>query len=356
MNVSTRNYKITYSEQTTIAIGKNILKELAYLLKPYGHSRYFIIVDNTTKELFLDSVVNALEILNIPIVTHTFPQGEEGKTLLNLTNIFTNMLTNNIDKKGAVIALGGGVVGDVATLAAGLYLRGIDCIQIPTTLLAQVDSAIGGKGAVNVQSYKNMVGIIRQPRLVVADTSLLASLPKKQVRSGMGEIIKYALAFDKKLFSMLQNNTFASLDFQNIVKRSIDIKMKVVVEDVLDKANIRTTVNFGHTLGHAIEIDSHLFHGEAIAIGMAFAIKLSQKLNLLSAEIAKEAIDLIRKYQLPTSIKGPNKIEVLSMFSKDKKAVKGIVQFVLLKDIGQTVVTGDIPPTIIKETLSEVLL
>lgn len=355
MNVSTKTYTISHSEQTTIIVGKNALKELPSLLTPYSHSGYFIVVNSTTKELFLDTAVSALQPLNVPVTTFTLPEGEKGKTMQELTHIFTNMLTNNIDRNGAVIALGGGVVGDVTTVAAGLYTRGIDCIHIPTTLLAQVDSAIGGKGAINTQNHKNMIGVIRQPRLIVVDPQLLQSLPEKEQRSGMGEVIKYALAFDKELFSILSESEMATADFEAIIKRCIEIKMTAVEKDPLDKEGPRALLNFGHTLGHAIELNARIPHGQAIAIGMVFAIKLSQKLNHLSAEVAEDAIDLIKKYGLPTSIKDVNKTEVIAMFSKDKKAVKGNVQFILLKNIGETIIQGDVPKTIIEQVLSEVL-
>lgn len=355
MNTSSKTYTIAHKEQTTVTIGENILHELSKLLAPYNHSGFFIICDTTTERLFLPKIVELLRPLNATIVSYTLPEGEKGKSMDNLTNIFTNMLTNNLARKSAVIALGGGVVGDVTTFAAGLYLRGIDCIQIPTTLLAQVDSALGGKGAINIEGLKNMIGIIRQPRLVVADTALLISLPKEQLRSGMGEVVKYAIAFDKELFSLLNDNVLSSLNLSNIVKRSIDIKMRVVEKDPLDTTETRAKVNFGHTLGHAIELSSGLSHGKAVAVGMVFAIKLSQKLSLLLENTAEDAIALIKKYELPISVKDVDKNKVLSLMSKDKKAVKGNVSFVLLKDIGETVVQNDVPQALIEETFSEVV-
>jgi 3-dehydroquinate synthase len=265
------------------------------------------------------------------------------------------MYNFHLDRKSAVIALGGGVVGDITTLAAALYYRGIDCIQIPTTLLSQVDSSLGGKGAVDLDTHKNTIGIIKQPRMVIVDTDTITSLPQHQIKSGMGEVIKYAIAMDRELFSLLEKQQSTD-NLEEVITRCITLKMDIVKKDPQDLTTQRSVVNFGHTLGQAIELQTNLTHGEAIAIGMAFVIKLSQKLHMLSATDAQKSLALLKQYDLPIQINDVSLQKTLEQMKKDKKSHAGQIRFVLLEGIGKPKANCVVDDSILQDVLSEVLL
>ncbi|MBI2036244.1 3-dehydroquinate synthase, partial [Candidatus Microgenomates bacterium] len=280
---------------------------------------------------------------------------EESKSMETLLRLVIFMKEKNVDKKGALVAVGGGVIGDIATVAAGLYFRGIDCIQIPTTLLAQVDSAIGGKGAVNIGTHKNTIGIIRQPRLVIIDTEFLASLPKEQFTSGMAEVVKYAIAFDNELFEKLQTTKDLLSELPWIINRCSTIKMGIVKKDPLEQ-NIRALVNFGHTAGQAIELLAKIPHGYAIAVGMTFAIKVSTRMHLLHKSMADAALELIKQYKLPTTVQGLSIDDIYKQIRKDKKTVSNVPKFVLLTKIGEAKPNQMVPEKIILDVLQEILV
>lgn len=350
-------YKITTKEETTVIIEKNILENIDSILAGKNYSSFLIIADEKTNKLFAEKLKESLKKLRKPIEMHVLPNGEESKNTTNLFRILEHLVEKSFDRKSAIIALGGGVIGDIATTVSGLYLRGIDCIQIPTTLIAQVDASIGGKGAVNLRNYKNIVGIIRQPKYIVIDPKLLESLPEDQYTSGMGEITKYAIAMDKKLFTILEKKiNLASL--LPIITSCVELKMNVVKKDPDEKTGERQCLNFGHTLGHAIELYAHLSHGEAVAIGMVFAILISKKLNMLSQNDAQKAIKLLKSYSLPTTIpkKSISKDTIYEHMKKDKKAINGIPTFVLLETIGKVKIGCIVPKNIIDETLEEIII
>ena len=353
--MKTLTYSIENKEQTDIVIGKNLLSQTYSLLQPYAYTKIAILVDEVTKKLFLPLVVSSLDQKDIPYEIITIPAGEKSKSFATLESIVSHMYDRHLDRKSALIALGGGVVGDIATLAAALYYRGIDCIQIPTTLLSQVDSALGGKGAVDLGMHKNTIGIIRQPRLVIVDTQTLNSLPINQFRSGMGEVIKYAIAMDKDLFTFLEKGIDPK-NLDKVVEKCVALKMAIVEKDPQDKTTQRAVVNFGHTLGQAIELQTNLLHGEAIAIGMVFAIKLSQKINMLSEMDAEKSLALLKQYELPTSITGVTIEKTIQQMKKDKKSSGGQIKFILLKGLGKPKANCTVEESVIKEILSEILL
>ncbi|MBI2074564.1 MAG: 3-dehydroquinate synthase [Candidatus Levybacteria bacterium] len=352
-----KTYCIKQEETTNIIIEKGVLNNITEVLKRFKHSSYLILCDSKTNEIFGNKINASLKSLSVPIYVHVIPVGEKAKNISVILKILQKMLDRKMDRKAAVIAVGGGVVGDVATLVAALYHRGIDCIQIPTTLLAQVDSALGGKGAINLGKHKNTIGTVKQPRIVLIDTEIIKSLPEKQIISGMGEIIKYAIAIDKELFEKLETTKILddkTMDW--IIKRCVKLKMEKVERDSQDKKDIRMIVNFGHTLGHAIELDSKLSHGEAIAIGMVFAIKLSKKIGLLDEKITQRMISLIKKYGLPTKISKISKSDTYLLTSQDKKAVDGIPRFILVNKIGETTINNHVEKEIIQSVLDEVVI
>lgn len=350
-----QTYQIKTIQQTDIFLERNILHSIDQILALYDHTAYFVLCDNTTETLFLSKLKESIQKLKKSATIYTLPAGEKSKQFSFLQQILEDMYKAGLDRKSAVIALGGGVIGDIATTVAGLYYRGIDCIQIPTTLLSQVDSSLGGKGAVDLETHKNTIGIIKQPRAVVVDPAIIGSLPKEQIRSGMGEIIKYAISLDKELFERLEQTT--QLDdetFEWIIKRCIKLKMNIVAKDPDDLTGIRAVLNFGHTVGQAIELLSKLTHGEAIAIGMHFALILSVKSKLLS-EITKErTLSLIKKYGLPVAIGKQDMHTIINQMKKDKKTIDGSFRFVLLEDIGKAKTNQIVSATLVEETLKEI--
>ncbi len=351
-----KTYEMPRSETTRLVFGDHLLRDIHSLLREYAHTGYVLLCDETTKKLYADEAAASLRKLGAPIHLLALPKGEREKSMKNVMLVLDFMLKRDLDKKGAVVALGGGVVGDIATAVAGLYRRGIECVQIPSTLLAQVDSAYGGKGGVNVRQYKNMVGLIHHPILAVIDTSLLSSLPQKQIRSGLGEILKYAIALDKPLFETLERTDNVLEEMNSIVRSCAEIKMGAVTRDPLDTENTRVALNFGHTLGHAVEIMSRLTHGEAVALGMAFAISVSRRAQILSDDDADRALRLIRKFGLPLSVRGVDPKKVREIMEKDKKNIGGKARLVLLGGIGLPLVKNDVEERTIGEALQEIML
>ncbi len=351
-----KTYKIAHAETTDVIIGSNLLDKLDTLVKQYKHTGYILLSGETTKKLYADKIITSLKRLNVSVHTFVLPKGESNKNMESIVKVLNFMLKNNLDKRGAMIAMGGGVTGDVATVIAGLYYRGIDCIQIPSTLLAQVDSAHGGKGGANINEYKNMIGLTRQPTAVIVDTNLLRSLSREQIRSGLGEILKYAIAHDKTLFEKLERLEKIEDELGSIIYSCIDLKMKAVIQDPLDIGNVRIALNFGHSLGHAVEITSHLTHGKAVAVGMTFAIKVSSELGLISEDQAIRALTLIKKFDLPQIANNINIERVREIMKKDKKNIGGKTKLVLLEDIGKTSIQENISEEIINKVLKEVII
>lgn len=350
-----QTYQITNAQQTDIFVENNILEGLDQILALYDQTAYFILCDNTTEKLFLPRVLDAIKKLKKPVTVHVLPSGEKSKQFASLQLILEDMYKAGLDRKATVIALGGGVIGDIATTVAGLYYRGVDCIQIPTTLLSQVDSSLGGKGAVDLGTHKNTIGIIRQPRAVIIDPTITKSLPKEQLTSGMGEIVKYAIAMDKELFDKLE--TANELDDETlafIINRCIKLKMDIVTKDPDDIIGIRAVLNFGHTLGQTIELLTNQTHGEAIAIGMHFALNLSVKIGLLSEGTKERALGILKKYDLPITIDNQNTDDIISQMKKDKKTINGSFRFVLLEDIGKAKTNQEVSETLVQETLKEI--
>lgn len=268
-----------------------------------------------------------------------FPQGEKQKNLKTVERLYSKCVEKKLDRTSCIIALGGGVVGDVAGFVAATYLRGISLIQVPTTLLAMVDSAIGGKVGVDLPEAKNYVGAIYQPRLVWIDESVLKTLPEKEFRNGMAEVIKYGVIADKKLFELLEKNSDLSLT--TIISCCVSIKAQVVSKDERETRGLREILNFGHTLGHAIEsvTDYKTYtHGEAISIGMCAAGAIAGKLCLWQDQNQKRLKNLLQKMGLPISLKKrlPEK-EIADTMMRDKKVRAGELRYVLPVKIGQVI-------------------
>lgn len=283
------------------------------------------------------------------------PDGEDHKNMEVLQQIIDGLIELEADRKTTLVGIGGGMVTDMAGFAASIYMRGIPFGFVPTTLLAQVDASLGGKNGVSHGKHKNMLGIIRQPEFILFDYTLPATMPAEEWHNGFAEIIKYACIMDAELFDYLETNRdkalardVAVLEF--LVERSVDSKTKVVLEDELE-TGARRWLNFGHTLGHAVEKLENIAHGKAVAIGMVAAAKISEKLTGLPVEQTNRLIRLINDYQLPVTLTS-NKEEVYNIFKLDKKREKDVIHFVLLEEIGKAV-TQPVPLATLKELLEE---
>lgn len=307
-----------------------------------------IVADSTTAELYGAELKEILKETCTHVSMFVFPAGEVNKTLNTVRDLYEHLILEKFDRKDMLVALGGGVVGDLTGFAAATYLRGIGFIQIPTTLLAQVDSSIGGKTGVDFDAYKNMVGAFHMPRLVYMNLNVLKTLPDRQFACGMGEIIKHGLIQDSDYLEKLstyqreiREKNYAALLW--MVAGSCKVKRHVVEEDPTEQG-IRAWLNFGHTIGHSVEKlkDFTLCHGECVAIGCAAAAWMSWKRGLISEKEKEAAEQLLLDYQLPVRVKGLKPEDIVKTTKMDKKMDAGKVKFVLLKKIGEAFVTRDV--------------
>jgi 3-dehydroquinate synthase len=339
-----REIKVDLGERSyRIAIDSGILADLGKSLAKFGFSRKVALVSNPTVfGLYGNSVAASARDAGFEVSEIMIPDGEEYKNLSSVEQIYGGMLTAKLDRKSALIALGGGVIGDIAGFAASTYMRGIDFIQVPTTLLAQVDSSVGGKTGVNHPMGKNMIGTFWQPRLVWIDIDTLKSLPEREFLSGLGEVIKYGVIWDEGLFRFLEENREKVLSLDNdtltyIIRMSCEIKASVVSRDERE-SGLRAILNYGHTIGHAIETVTgykRYLHGEAIAIGMYAEARISRELGLIDNNQLKRIKALIEAYGLPSAL--PEEIDfapLLSSMQLDKKTVSGDLTFILPEKIG----------------------
>ena len=322
-------------------------------------SRQVMIVSNTTvAPLYLDKVVAALD--GYVVETVILPDGEKYKTLDTVNLIFDKLLESRFDRGCTLLALGGGVVGDMTGFAAASYQRGVDFVQVPTTLLSQVDSSVGGKTGVNHPLGKNMIGAFHQPRCVIADTNTLDTLPDRELSAGIAEVIKYGLINDPEFFIWLEENIDALLarDAEALIfaiERSCRDKAEIVAADELE-AGQRALLNLGHTFGHAIEAGmgyGEWLHGEAIAAGMAMAAEMSRRLGWLEREDVERICALLEKATLP--VRPPAEItpsRFLELMAVDKKVISGKLRLVLLEGIGKSLVTGEFDRKILEATVA----
>lgn len=322
-----------------ILIGKDILND-SYLK---AFTNYVVVTDEIVYGLYKERFPDAKFIV--------LKAGETSKSMENLEHIYDRLMEFKMDRGGILAALGGGVVGDICGFAAATFKRGIRFVQYPTTLLAQVDSSVGGKVAVNLKSGKNMVGAFYQPIAVFADTAALQTLDKRQYAAGMAEVIKYAYIADSKLHQDLQRG---GEKIDTIVKRCCEIKADYVRQDPYD-TGIRMQLNYGHTIGHAIETVAgygRFLHGEAVAIGMVYAARLGEALGVSPRGLAQDTISLLRKYGLPVMLEKDILLEALQILLSDKKAEGGDIYFVLIDRIGHAI-TRKLPLDIIQKTVKE---
>lgn len=345
-----------------IIIGSNIINKLGGLTDKLNlGSDAFIITNSLIKRKFGKAVEKAFIKSGVRVKFNTVPDTEKSKSVETAAKVLTDLSAYDIKKKIFIVALGGGVVGDLAGFIASVYKRGVPYIQIPTTLLAQVDSAIGGKTAVDLKEGKNLIGAIYQPKLVFSDVAFLKSLDLRQLRAGLGEVIKYGIIKDPQLFSFLEKNRKKILKgdshtMEYIVERCSGIKADIVSRDEKEEKGLRTILNFGHTAAHAIEAASgykKLNHGEAVALGMLVACGISRRLRLTDGKTEERIEDLIKAAGLPTQIKGITLARIISAHYHDKKFIGTKNRFVLIRSIGIAQVIRNIPLKTIKESIQE---
>ena len=311
-------------------------------------------------ELYADEVLELLEGNCLKAVKFVFPNGEENKTLDTVREAYRFLIEEKFDRHDMLLALGGGVTGDVTGYIAATYLRGIDYVQIPTTLLAQADSSIGGKTGVDFDGYKNMVGAFKMPRLVYMNLATLTTLDDRQFYSGFAEIMKHGLIRDAALYEWLIENMYEICErdmpvLQEMLKRSCMVKKLVVEKDPSEQGE-RALLNFGHTVGHAIEKAKNfeLFHGECVALGAVAAAFISWKRELLSMEEYYEIRDMFVPFYLPITVEGIDPQEILKLTKSDKKMESGRIKFVLLKKIGKAVIDNTVTDEEILAAIEEI--
>lgn len=340
--------KLSSSESIQYDITIDALRSLSF-------NRKVAIVTNTTvSTLHLDRLLSKIDAPQLEVVT--VPDGEEYKTLSTVESILETLFEAKFDRKSLLIAFGGGVIGDMAGFAASLYQRGVDFIQIPTTLLSQVDASVGGKTGVNNKYGKNLVGAFYQPKAVHIDPYFLSTLPAREFAAGIAEVIKMAVMFDRGFFEYLEMNDLShDAVVKEMIARSVTIKANVVNQDEKE-AGIRAVLNYGHTFGHVIENEtsySKYLHGEAVSIGMVMANELAVELGLLSREEANRVLNLLQNSGLPTKYPIRNVDSFYEHFFLDKKSSSGKIKFILPQGkIGTHIIREDIDENLVKKVLS----
>jgi len=352
--------KVNLGERSyPICIGSNLLEQSELITQHIPGNSALIVSNETVAPLYMDAVEKSLS--HIRFKTLVLPDGEEHKNLNVLNSIYDTLLENRLDRNTTLIALGGGVIGDITGFAAATYQRGVHLVQIPTTLLSQVDSSVGGKTAVNHPIGKNMIGAFYQPKAVIADTNTLNTLEERQLSSGIAEVIKYGLIRDISFLEWLESNIDKLLDRDPValayaIERSCRNKAEIVAADERESGQ-RALLNLGHTFGHAIETGMGYgvwLHGEAVASGMVMAARLSNKLGWISESDVSRVIDLLERANLP--ITAPEQMtadKFIELMSLDKKVSDGILKLVLYKSVGKAVISKDYTDAILRETISE---
>lgn len=350
VNLKERSYPIT--------IGTDITDEISLKLKelPIG-KKIAVVTHPKLKELYGGAISRSIEKAGFKPQIIEVPEGEESKDIEWAKKLYDGLISLKMDRRSCLIALGGGVVGDLGGFVASTYMRGIPYVQIPTSLLAQVDSSVGGKTAVNHPKGKNIIGTFYQPISVFIDTSFLKTLPKDEFQNGMAEVVKYGIIADKELFDYLENNTpkILSLDkdaLEYLIERSCSIKADVVERDERE-ANLRAILNFGHTIGHAIEVVSgyRYKHGEAVSMGMVFASKISYEKGLCKKDDTERIERLLTSLGLPIRGEGLVSEDIQKTMETDKKALDEKIRFVLMKGIGRVDIYSDVSRDLILKAL-----
>lgn len=339
-----------------ILIGDGLLVEVGDLVRRAGlHAGLAAVVTNPTiREAHGETLLKGLREAGFAPVVAEIPEGEVYKTVGAVVSLYDDFAQAGLDRRSPVIALGGGVVGDVAGFAAASYLRGVPLVQVPTSLLAMVDASVGGKTGVDLPQGKNLVGAFKNPSLVVIDPEVLGTLPAAEFRSGLAEVVKAGMIGDPGLFDALEHGQIA--DLASMIRRAVQVKVRIVAEDPLEQGR-RAVLNLGHTFGHALELLSgyRLRHGEGVSIGLAAATRLAARLGLCDPALIDRVEALLHQLDLPVHYDGVTPEEVVGAMSSDKKRVGGRLRFVLPRAVGDVDLFDDVPEPAVLETLAEII-
>lgn len=356
-----KQLKIDLADRSyNILIGRNLLPRLGDHLSHLKSARRALVVTNPAiNPLYGKAVSEGLQSAGLAVECVEIPEGETHKTLQDAQTVYNHLIANQYDRNTLLVALGGGVIGDLTGFVAATFLRGVSYIQVPTTLLSQVDSSVGGKTAVNHPQGKNLIGAFYQPRLVAIDLDTLSSLPADEFRAGMAEVIKYGVIADPQLFAFLEKNSEKILAKDTeclaaIIETSCAIKARVVEQDERE-SSYRMILNFGHTLGHAIEALTHYSrykHGEAVAIGMVYAAKLSRQLGHCSADVVGQIAAQVERFGLPSGLPEFSAADYIKTLYWDKRVHDKNIRFILVKDIGTVEIVDRVSEADIEKALT----
>ncbi|WP_302610004.1 3-dehydroquinate synthase [uncultured Mitsuokella sp.] len=347
-------------ESYDIYIGHGLQQELVDFVKNAGFSKQAMLVtDSNVGPLYGEKIRRMLEEGGLQVSVATIPAGESSKSLKMAEELYTKAIELGLDRKSPIFALGGGVVGDLAGFIAATYMRGVPFVQLPTSLLAQVDSSVGGKVAVNHALGKNLIGAFYQPKAVFMDLELMKTLPKREIYTGLGEIIKYGIIYDADFFAFLESHVDEVLRLErdaavHMIARSCEIKAAVVSQDEKE-AGLRRILNFGHTMAHAIEKETGYVrynHGEAVAIGMVGAADISARLGMISEADVTRVTKLIETLHLPIYADGCTVDAMYRDIFHDKKTVGGKVNWVLMEGIGKVTCRNDVPEDVVRAAMA----
>jgi 3-dehydroquinate synthase len=339
-----------------IHVGYGLLEQAGALLKPLARGVVPVVTDTIVGEIYLAPFLDTCGKAGLDVRPVVVPAGEGSKSFAGLEKLSGELLDLGVDRGGLIVALGGGVIGDLTGFAAGVLKRGVDFVQIPTTLLAQVDSSVGGKTAINAPQGKNLIGVFHQPRMVIADAALLATLPRRELLAGYAEVVKYGALGDAQFFAWLEENGARALSGDknaiiHAVAHSCRMKADIVGRDERESGE-RALLNLGHTFGHALEAatgySDRLIHGEGVAIGMVLAFRLSVQLGLCPAEDAERLARHLKSVGLPSAIgdiAGPRPAPraLIAAMGHDKKVKGGRLTFILARGLGRAFATSDVP-------------
>ncbi|MGQ9679522.1 MAG: 3-dehydroquinate synthase [Candidatus Bathyarchaeia archaeon] len=354
VDLGDRSYPIIISSHILENVGEYVKNHLPHV------SKCAIVTDETVRRLYSEVLKKSLFEKGIDADILQIPEGEEAKSWREAGELIGRLIDLKLDRRSVIIALGGGVVGDISGFVASIFLRGIRLIQAPTTLLAQVDSGIGGKTAVNHEKGKNLIGSFKQPNLVLIDPEALRTLPLEELKSGMAEVIKYAVIADGKLFETVKAEKEGLLNreteaFLKIIPRCCKVKAALIEQDERDEEGIRTVLNYGHTVGHALEAASGLEirHGEAVAIGMRVAAKISTSLGLMSGEDFEEQQSLFKSLGIEVRLPNIDPMRLIDYMRRDKKSERGGIRFILPRGIGEKPVLQHVEEDLIIRIIEE---
>ena len=335
-----------------IQIGSGLLSNAAHWVRSLLNTSHLVLItDDNVDSLYADALADQFLEDGFDVNLMTIEAGEPSKSPELIFELWEAMLASATDRQSTVIAVGGGVVGDAAGFAAATYARGLPFLQIPTTLLAQVDSSVGGKTGVNLPDAKNMVGAFWQPRGVLIDVDVLGTLPEREFIAGLGEVVKYGVILDKEFFAYLEENIEPILQrdaqtLQHIVARSCQLKADIVQQDEREESGVRSYLNYGHTFGHALEAITNyntLLHGEGVAIGMQCAARLAERLGRIGTDVVDRQEKLLKALGLPVDMPDVDLTEVLKLMRMDKKVASGEMRFVLPTRLGEVELVTDVP-------------